>query len=247
MDNELFELAVAASLQIPPKNVIGTKTEYRVHGALKYLFQPDDEFHEIRVDGFICDAVKENEIIEIQTRAFERLKKKLEALTKAHTITVVYPVITEKRVTVTYAESGECSVRKSPKKGKACDFFTEAYKIREHLKNSNLRFRLVLLTVDESRLYKGTKADRKPFQKPISTERVPTALHSVIALDTPYDYLQLLPDKLPECFNSEILAKLLGIPRSEAGYALNVLTELGVLSRIGKLGRAYVYEKRLSN
>lgn len=246
MDNELFELAVAASLQIPPKNVIGTKTEYRVHGALKYLFQPDDEFHEIRIDGFICDAVKDNEIIEIQTRSFERLKKKLDALTKTHTVTVVYPIITEKRVIVTYSESGECSVRKSPKKGKECDFFTEAYKIREYLKNPRLRFRLVFLVVDESRVYRGTRADRKPFQKPISCERVPTALHSVISLDAPYDYLRMLPDKLPECFNSEIFAKLLGIPRSDAGYALNVLTELGVLSRIGRVGRAYVYEKRLS-
>ena len=246
MDNELFELAVAASLQIPPKNVIGTKTEYRVHGALKYLFQQDDEFHEVRVDGFICDAVKDNEVIEIQTRAFERLKKKLDTLTKTHTVTVVYPIITEKRVIVTYAESGECSIRKSPKKGRSCDFLIEAYKIKEYLKAPNLRFCLVLLSVDESRLYKGTKADRKPFQKPISTERVPTALHSVIALDTPNDYLQFLPDKLPECFNSEIFARLLGIPRSDAGCALNILTELGVICRIGRLGRAYIYEKRLS-
>ena len=244
MKNELFELAVQASTRIPPKNVIGTKSEYRLHGALKYYFQPDDNLHEVKIDNFICDAISEDggEIIEIQTRALSHLKKKLAALTKKHLVTVVYPVIVEKQVYVTYTESGETSIRKSPKKGKPTDLFYEIYSLRDYLGCANLRFRVALLTADEFRVYSGTKDTRKAFQKPISIERIPTDLIEVITLDTPSDYKKFLPSGLPECFNSDIFTKAIGIPRSDASYIINPLTWLGVLHQIGKVGNARIYE-----
>ena len=244
MENELFDLAVQASTRVPPKNVIGTQSEYRLHGALKYYFQPDDRFHEIKVDGFICDAVSEDgdEIIEIQTRAFSRLKKKIETLTKEHKVTVIYPMTVEKTVYVTYDDSGETSVRKSPKKHRPVDFFTELYSLRDYLGNKNLCFRLAVLKCNEFRVYKGTKAGRKPFQKPISTERIPTELIEVIELNTPSDFYRFVPEKLPEYFNSDIFAKASGITRNEASYLLKPLTVLGVLNRTGKVGNSYIYE-----
>ena len=197
MENELFELAVQASTRVPPKNVIGTKSEYRLHGALKYYFQPDDRFHEIKVEGFICDAVSEDgsEIIEIQTRSFNRLKKKIEILTRDNTVTVIYPMIAEKKVYVTYEESGETSVRKSPKRHRAVDFFAELYSLRDFLGCPNLRFRLAVLKCDEFRTYKGSKDGRKPFQKPISTERIPTELIEVIELNEPSDFRRFFARK----------------------------------------------------
>ena len=244
MENELFELAVQASTRIPPKNVIGTKSEYRLHGALKYYFQPDDSLHEIKISGFICDAVNEDEseVIEIQTRAFSHLKKKLSELTKSHTVTVIYPVITEKRVLVTYAESGETSIRKSPKKGRASDIFYEIYSLRDFLENKNLRFKIALLKSDEYRVYSGTKDSRKPFQKPFSIERIPTELIEVIDLFKPSDYRRFLPSSLPECFDSELFSNALGIPRKEASYFINPLKWLGVIKQIGTVNQARIYE-----
>lgn len=244
MKSELFELAVQASTRIPPKNVIGTKSEYRVHGALKYYFQPDDSLHEVKVNGFICDAVSEDgsEVIEIQTRAFSHLKKKLTELTKSHVVTVVYPVITEKRVFVTYSESGETTVRKSPKMGKPIDILYEIYSIRDFLENPNLRFRIALLKSDEYRVYSGTKEARKPFQKPISVERIPTELIDVIKLEKPDDYRVFLPDSLPEFFDSAIYTKALGVPRKDSSYVINPLKWLGIIRQIGTVNRSRIYE-----
>lgn len=244
MENELFELAVQASTRVPPKNVIGTKSEYRLHGALKYYFQPDDRFHEVKISGFICDAVSEDgsEVTEIQTRAFNRLKRKIEQLTKSHILTVIYPVITEKRVFVTYEDSGETSVRKSAKKGKETDIFFELYSLRDYLTNQNLRFKLVLLRCDEYRVYKGTKQSRKPFQKPISTERIPTELIEVIELNAKSDFRRFLPERLPEYFNSDVFAKAIGMSRNDASYILKPLTLLGILNRVGKVANSYIYE-----
>ena len=56
-----------------------------------------------------------------------------------------------------------------------------------------------------------------------------------------------MPEKLPEYFNSDIFAKAVGISRAEASYILNPLTALGLLSRTGKLGNAYIYEVVIPN
>lgn len=244
MENELFELAVQASLRVPPKDVIGTKSEYRVHGALKYYFQPDDRFHEVKVGRYLCDAVTEDGdgVIEIQTRAFSHLKSKLDVLIKEKKVTVIYPVITEKTVYVTYEQSGETSVRKSPKKGKMTDIFKELYSLRDYLTDPNLSFRIALLKADELRLYKGSKEGRKAFAKPISTERIPTELIDVIDLFSPTDYLRFIPDGIPEYFTSQTFARYSGISQTEASYMLKPLTMLGVLNRIGKKGNSYIYE-----
>ena len=244
MENELFDLAVQASLRVPPKDVIGTKSEYRLHGALKYYFQPDDRFHEVKVGRYLCDAVTEdgNGVIEIQTRSFNRLKSKIEALTKEKTVTVIYPVITEKTVYVTYEQSGETSVRKSPKKGKITDIFKELYSLRDYLCEPNLHFKIALLRADELRLYKGTKEGRKAFAKPISTERIPTELIEVIDLSCPGDYLRFIPEGIPEYFTSQTFARYCSVTKTDASYMLKPLTVLGLLSRIGKKGNSYIYE-----
>lgn len=243
VSKELFELAVLASTRIEPKNVIGTKSEYRVHGALKYYFQPDDRFHEVNTEGFICDAVSEDgsEIFEIQTRGLNRLRSKIERLTVSHTLTVIHPIITEKRIYVTYAESGEASVRKSPKRGFETDIFGEIYSIREHLTNPSLRIKLVLIKCDEFRVYAGSKESRKPFAKPISIERIPTELIEIIDLGCREDYLRFIPQGLPREFGQAEFSRLGGIPRSGAGLIINPLISLGLIEKAGKRGRAYLY------
>lgn len=245
MENELFDLSVQAAVRIPPKDVIGTKSEHRVHGALKYYFQPCDDFHEVRLEGFICDATDSdlNEVFEIQTRAFERLKSKLSNLLLSHPVTVIYPVIAEKRLIVIYEESGEASTRKSAKKGKPTDIFGELYKIKEFLKYPGFKIKIAVMRVDETRIYSGAKKDRRPFQKPKNVQRVPTELIEVIDFTYPESYQRLLDKPLPEDFNSSDFAKAHGLSRQDAGYILHLLSDLGFTRRIGRNKNGYIYKR----
>lgn len=245
MENELFELSVQAAMRIPPKNVIGTKSEHRVHGALKYFFQPCDDYHEIKLEGFICDATDSeyNEVFEIQTRDFSKLRKKLQHLLLSHPVTVIHPITVEKRLTVIYEESGEASVRKSPKKAVLDDIFDELYRIRDYLPCPNLRILAAEIKVHETRVYKGLKGDRKPFQKPISVERVPTELVGITEINYPDSYLSKLPSSLPECFTSGDLARESNLARAKASFILKLLTELGFVTRVGRDKRGYIYER----
>ena len=243
MENELFDLAVQAALRVPPKNVIGTKTEHCIHAALKYYFQPCDTFHEIKLDGFICDAtdVNQNEVFEIQTKAFDKLRKKLEILLASHPVTVIHPIITEKRLITIYDADGQTTVRKSPKKHSLAETAEQLNKIKSYLSNPNLHIVFAFLKVDETRIFSGSKDARKPFQKPVSVQKVPTELLKTENVVYPDFYISLLPDSLQESFTSSDLATQSGISRSDAQYLLYLLNELGFVKRTDRDKRGYIY------
>lgn len=243
MKNELFELAVMASTKIPPKNVIGTKTEHRVHGALKYFFQPNDQYHEVRVERFICDATDSDlhEITEIQTKGFGLLRKKLDKLLQSHPVNLIYPIIEEKRIISIYSESGEATVRKSPKRTTLYDTVSELSAIHSYLPHPNLHIKAVYLKIDETRVFSGEKSARKPFQKPISVEKVPTELIKTEDIIYPDFYLSFLKNISNGQFTSNDFARANGISVAEARYLLYLLTELGTVLRTGKRNKAYIY------
>ena len=241
MDTELFELACQAALRVPPKNSVGTLSEHRLHNALKYYVQPDKEFHEVKVEGFVCDAVCEEGVWEIQTRSFQKLRKKLAKLLLSHKVTIIYPVVTEKRILVTYEESGECNIRKSPKKATVYNAFSELYDIREHILNENLSLRVIFVTCDDHRLYKGTKEDKKAFAKPIKTERIPTALVNDIQFNSLKELRKVFPAELPENFDSKIFSHHAKIPRDLASMVLRVSERLGIIEHVCTIDRKKFY------
>ena len=242
MDTELFDLAVEAALRIPTSG-IGTLSEKKVHAALKYYIQPDSEKHEVKVSGSVCDALSDDGVFEIQTRAFYRLKGKLEKLLKTGTVTVVYPIVSEKTLYTTNVVTGKVTVRKSPKQMKPYDVFSELYAIRSFILSENFRLRLITVGVEEHRVVKVqvSKRGRRKVET-LSSEKVPTALYGDTTLSSPKDYASFLPSGLNEQFTSADLAALSNIHRSFASLMLHVLTDINVVERIGKTGNSYLYK-----
>lgn len=75
---------------------IGLLNEKPLHAALKKWYaQPGDRF-EVAVDGFVIDLVRDDLLLEIQTRNFAAMKSKLQRLTSAHRVRVIYPIAHEK-------------------------------------------------------------------------------------------------------------------------------------------------------
>ena len=129
---------------------IGTLSEKALHAALKSYYEPDFESREVKVGGFVADIVGENGIIEIQTRGFDRLGRKLGVFLEAARVTVVYPVVPKRGLCWVDPETGEIfEKRKSPKKGAAYDVFPELYKIKNQLMHPNFRLCIPLLVVTD--------------------------------------------------------------------------------------------------
>lgn len=243
MDKEKFEWAKQVVVKGSYKDSgIGTLKEGTLHKVLKHYIEADPTKHEIKIENFVADIVQENKIIEIQTRAFANLRKKLDCFLKDYQVTIVYPIAYLKWLSWIDLDTGEMSEkRKSPKKGTPYEIFFELYKIKSLLTHPNLSIHIILMNIEEYKLLNGWSRDKKRGAH--RKDRIPIEIIDEINIEQPSDYIKLIPEGLEESFTSQDFKKHTKLSLSSAQTALNILTHLGVTERIGKKGRAYLYRK----
>lgn len=241
-DREAFENAKKKVIGVDRQRLgIGTLSEKSVHAILKNYYEPDEDHQEIPIDNYVADIYAAGEIIEIQTRQFNKLRDKLEAFLPLYQVTVVYPIPREKWLIWIDQESGELSKkRKSPAKGNPYVAFPELYKIKMFLKDPNLKLRLVLIDMEEYRLLNGWSKDKKKGSSRF--DRIPTELVEEVEVNCLEDYMQFVPCELEGSFTSKEFAKAAHIPVSLAQTVLNILYHVGTVTRVGKKGQQYLYE-----
>ncbi|MBR6697566.1 MAG: hypothetical protein IKL73_04745 [Lachnospiraceae bacterium] len=219
---------------------IGTLSEKTVHGILKNYYEPNEDFHEVALNGYFADIFREDTVIEIQTRAFNKLRDKLEVFLNEYKVVVVYPMVRTKHLVWVDETTGELSTpRKSPKMGLPYEAFFELYKIKNYLKHENLSIKLVMMDVMEYRSLNGYSKNRKKGSERI--DRIPSELIYEIDLECPSDYMQMLPIELEGEFTSKDYGKYAKMSRGLASTALNMLHYLGVVNKVGKKGNTIVY------
>ena len=220
---------------------IGTLSEKTVHAVVKNYYEPDEDKQEIPIEGLYADIFTGSEIIEIQTRSFDQVRKKLDRFLTYYPVTVVLPMPAVKWLIWIDEETGELTdKRKSPKKGNAYQAFKELYRIKQYLKKDGLTIKLLFFDMEEYRLLNGWSRDKKKGS--CRYDRIPVSLVDEITLSCPQDYMQLLPDDLPDTFTCAEFSKLVKIPSKQANLVLNILFYLEVVERIGKKGNAYIYK-----
>lgn len=241
MDKQLFEKICDDVIgQRQGMNGIGTLGEKTVHAVLKNYYSPDHINHEIRVGGFVADICTGSEIIEIQTRQFDKLRRKLTAFLEFAPVTIVYPVPYHKYLRWVNPQTGEISPpRKSPKTGTPYAIFDELYKIKQYLDNPNLHLMIVMINLEEYKFLDGWSADKKKGAS--RCDRIPTELVSELTINSPADYHLLIPDEIEEGFTSREFKKATKLPMKQAQTALHVLNYVGAIDRIGKKGNSFIY------
>ncbi len=241
MDEKRFEAAKAKV--VGPKRQrqgIGTLQEKTMHAVLKHYYAPDEDMHEIPIGHFVADIYTGDEIIEIQTSQFNRMRDKLTCFLADYPVTIVHPVPYRKWLLWVDQDTGECSKpRKSPVTGSIYRVFAELYKIKEYLPHKNLRLCFPFVDTEEYRLLNGWSRDKKKGSQRF--DRIPVALVDEIRFERPEDYLMLIPLELEEPFTSAELGRLTGIRKQEAALVLNILLHLQIVERVGKRGHSYMY------
>jgi hypothetical protein len=156
-------------------------------------------------------------------------------------VTIVHPIPHTKWLSWIDEETGEASPkRKSPKHGSPYLAFKELYKIRPFLKNENLHFRFALIDMEEYRLLNGWSRDKKRGSERF--DRIPLTFVEEVRIDRREDYMQFVPYDLQEPFTSKEFAACAKIPRGLANTVLLILTDLAIVSRVGKQKNSYLYE-----
>ncbi|MEG0895267.1 MAG: hypothetical protein RSE93_06085, partial [Oscillospiraceae bacterium] len=172
-----------------------------------------------------ADIVGEDGIIEIQSKSFYLMQKKLKNFLQVANVTIVYPVYAKKIICAS-------SSRISPKKERPLNIFTELYSIKNFINCNNLHFKIAVLEINEYRDSKGNKLDR-----------VPTKLIKEIDLYSANSLLELIPAELPKHFTSSDIAKICKVSKNHAFTIISVLKEVALIKKIGKDGRYDLYEK----
>lgn len=240
-DREAFENARKKIIGVDRQRLgIGTLSEKTVHAILKNYYEPDEDRQEIPIEHYVADIFSDGEIIEIQTRQFNKMREKLKCFLPLYPVTIVYPIPKEKWIIWIDEESGELSQkRKSPVKGNPYFVFPELYKIKPFLKDPNLRLKLVLMHVEEYKLLNGWSRDKKKGST--RYDRIPTELVEEIEINCLEDYMQFIPYELEDEFTSKEFAGAAHISVSLAQTVLNILYHVGIVTRVGKKGSQYLY------
>jgi hypothetical protein len=220
---------------------IGTLNEKPLHEALKKWYaRPGDKF-EVTVDGFVADIVRGKRIIEIQTRNFSAIKRKLGKLVTGHPVRLVYPIAAEKWIVKPGKTGVEPVRRRSPKRGGYEEIFRELVYIPHLLKNPNFTLELLLIREEEAREYDGVRGWRRGGW--VTNERRLLEVVGKKVVKTPADLSAFIPRKLAKAFTVSDLALAAGKARSLAQRMVYCLRLAGCIEQVGKRGNAIVYTR----
>lgn len=242
MDKEAFEQAkVRVLLGRYEQHGFGTLQEKTVHAVMKSYYEPNQDYHEVPIEGYIADIYTGQRIIEIQNGNFNRLRDKLKAFLPLYKVMVVLPIPHTRWLIWMDKESGELSQRrKSPLTGSIYSAFPELYKIKDYLTHPNLSFAFPLIDMDE---YRVRDAKDKAWKKRGARyDRMPVELHDEICFERKEDFIQVIPIELEDEFTVKEFAKAAHINRDLAQVTLHILYSMGLIERNGKRGREYLYE-----
>jgi hypothetical protein len=223
-------------------NGIGTLQETSLHASLKHWYSIPGDSLEVMVDGFVIDIVRENLLIEIQTRNFSAIKRKLKQLVEKYPLRLVYPISMEKWI-VNVAEDNVrvISRRKSPRHSHLEDLFTELVRLPELAAHKNFSLEALLIREEELRRKDGRGSWRRKGWS-IYDRRLLDVVDRRVFL-SPNDFSALLPGGLPGAFTSTDLARALGKPLYLAQKMAYCLRKMDAIQITGKVGNSLIYTR----
>lgn len=220
---------------------IGMENESSLHSSVKkWYYKPGDRF-EVKVDGFIADIVRDELIIEIQTRNFSAIRRKLYHLLQNHAVKLVYPVPEEKFIVKLSPSSGEIlSRRRSPKRGKYLDLFYELVRMPEIVNNDNFSLEVLIIVEEDIFLRDGRGSWKRKGDSVVDKKLL--SVKESMEFKQASDFLIFLPDTLPGTFTNKIHSKILGCQISVSQKITYCLRKMGLLRVTGKKGNELIFE-----
>ena len=224
-------------------NNIGELNEKPLHALLKDWYAEPGDRLETMVDGYVVDIVRDDLLIEIQTRNFSSIRTKLSRLVRTHRLHLVHPVAVDKWIVSLPKDPGTpWRRRKSPKHGSPVTLFAELTSIPRLIESPNFTLELLLIQEEEVRFYDGQRAWRRKGW--VVQERRLLEVLDRFVFATPDELGRLLPETLDDGFDTADLAAHLNIRRRLAQQMAYCLRECGAIIPVSKRGNAICYARR---
>ncbi|MBD3408237.1 MAG: hypothetical protein GF411_19095 [Candidatus Lokiarchaeota archaeon] len=223
-----------------PHTSIGTLSEYSLHAKLKEVYsQPSDEL-EADVEGYVADILRNDHVIEVQTKQIAAIREKVIALVKNYQVTIVHPISIKKWIIKESIDGKEIlSRRKSPLKKNIYHLFNELVHVPFLLTNRGIKLEVVLIHEEEVRRHDG-KGSWKRKGWSIHDRRLLKIVEKY-QFSSPRDLLGLLPMQLSTPFTNRELATLIKVKIGIAQKMTYTLRKMGFIRVAGRKGRSYLH------
>jgi len=215
-------------------------TEYSLHSEVKAWYSTLGDELEVKVEDFIVDVLRDNLMIEIQTRNFSAIKKKLNKLVVDNRVRLVYPIAKLKWIIYVSKSGDVVSRRKSPKNGKLIDLFYELVHLSYLVKNKNFSFEVLLIEEEELRCNDGNGSWRRRGVS-IKDRKLLAVLDRVV-FENSRGFLRFLPFDMGESFTNKFLAKKLGVSIRLAQKITYCLRKMDLISIDGKKSKELLFK-----
>ena len=214
-------------------NAFSSGRESSLHSAIKKWYFLEGDKLEARVEDFVVDIVRGDLLIEIQIANFSAIKPKLLHLLNDHQVRLVYPIPQEKWIVHKSTVTGESyGRRRSPKKGRLSDLFSELIRIPSLFSKGNFSLEVLMIEVEEIWCNDGRGSWRR---KGVSIEdRKLIRVFERRIFEHKTDFLRILPEGLLDPFSNRNLAESLGIPVNQSRKMTYVLRKIGTIAYVGK-------------
>jgi hypothetical protein len=202
----------------PPYPNIGTLNENHLHAAIKAWYAKPNDRMEAGLEGYVVDILRGDLIIEIQTKSFSKIRRKLRSLLEDH-----------------------LSRRKSPRRGTYEDLFNELVSMPALMKEPDFSLEVLLIHEEEIRIHDPHRAWRRRGW--VTLERRLLDVIEKRCFDSPEDLMSFIPPSIGCKFTTSDLAAALQKSIRLAGKMAYCLRETGMIRPVGKRGRAILYTR----
>jgi hypothetical protein len=214
--------------------------EKPLHASLKQWYAREGDRVEVPVDGFVIDLVRDEQLIEVQTRGFSSMKHKVGTLLGlGHAIRIVHPIPLDTWIAKVDPAGEVLGRRRSPKHGTPIDLFSELVSFPDLLAHPHLEIEVLLTVEEEVRRHTPGRSWRRNGWTVV--ERRLLEVVDTVPVRHPGDLAALLPGGLPETFTTSDLADKIGRPRRTAQQMAYCLSRAGVIVAVGKQGNTVEY------
>ncbi|MGB7345887.1 MAG: hypothetical protein WBD20_16845 [Pirellulaceae bacterium] len=217
--------------------------ETTLHQQLKRCYADGEENTEVVLGNYRIDAIRDDELIEIQWSSLSSIRSKSQSLLKRHKLRVVKPLIARTRILKVKSKGGAIvSRRMSPKRGNVLELFEELIYFTRVFPHPNLTIEVPMVCVDQVRIpRKGRKRHRQKDYKVLDVSL--ESVDQTHEFREPSDLLTLIPWKeRPTSFDTADIAAAIDRPRWVAQQIAYVLKHTGAISEVSRKRSGIIYE-----
>ena len=219
--------------------------ETSLHQQLKQCYAQEDGNTEVVMGNYRIDAIRDDELIEVQCASLSAIRDKCQNLLKRHQLRVVKPIVLRTRIAkAKTAESAITSRRMSPKRGSILDLFDELIYFTRVFPHKNLTLEVPLIHVEQLRIPDKRKRRRRWHKEHKVVDVKLESIESTQEFREAADLLKLidLPDSVDD-FNTVDLAEAIDRPRWNAQHIAYVLRKTGAIEQTSRKRTGIIYRR----